>query len=177
MVGRDGPGTRAKILAAIERDPGIHVSDLSDELDLAWTTVSHHIRVLQKSGEIEVAKEQRERRLFAKDLSPSQRAWLAALRDDDTAKVLKALLDAPNQGVADLGDELGVSHKVIRRHVSKLRTTGLAEKKGLLKPVFKPAEIAPQALEDRLSLSSAELIGATAEAALESAMARNPPKP
>lgn len=95
-------------------------TELSDELDLAWTTVSHHLRVLQNDGEIQVAKEQRERRLFAKHLTPSQRAWLAALRDTDTAKVLKALLDAPNQGVADLGSELGVSHKVIRRHVSTL---------------------------------------------------------
>src|SRR5688572_20732036 len=123
------------MLEAILQDPGIHLADLGKQLGLSWSTVSYHARHLAKEGRIQVVKSHRERRLYGPKVPALHKPWLAALRDEDTTRVLSALLEAP-ASVPQLGAALGLSHKVIRRHLAHLEESGLVHRREDLRTVF-----------------------------------------
>lgn len=132
---RDGEKTRERMLEAILQDPGIHLAELGKRLGLSWSTVSYHARQLAKQGRIQVEKGFRERRLYGPQVPALHKPWLAALRDEDTTRVLHALLEAP-ASVRQLGASLGLSHKVIRRHLATLEQSGLVHRRGDTRTLF-----------------------------------------
>lgn len=60
---KDGRAMRKRLLATIEDDPGVHVSELAQTLGVAWHTVAYHLGVLAEEGRISVDKGGRERRV------------------------------------------------------------------------------------------------------------------
>lgn len=143
----NGEAARDRIVEAVRREPGIHPSALKDRVNLSWSTVRYHLRILSVAKKIHLVKEDREVRAFPLETPPAHRRWLAALRDDDATRVLGRLLQHPSQSVPQLGDALGLSHKVIRRSLTNLEDSGLVVRRGDLRPVFDPnAKALPELL-------------------------------
>jgi DNA-binding transcriptional ArsR family regulator len=136
-VFRDGEGTRTRILEAVAGSPGINVRQLCQRLDLAWSTVAYHLGVLRHRQALHVTKAGRDLHLFCGDVPQGVRAALRVLRDDDAERVLEAVLETPNQGVYWLSTTLGLSHKVVRKHLGRLRDAGLVEKMGEYRPRYR----------------------------------------
>ena len=136
-VFRDGEATRVRIQAAVAASPGINVRQLCQRLELAWSTVAYHLGVLRHRQAIHVVKDGRDLQLFAGDVPQGVRSALRVLRDDDAERVLAEVLANPNQGVYGLSASLGMSHKVVRKHLTRLRDAGLVEKLGEYRPRYR----------------------------------------
>lgn len=150
VVFRDGEATRARIQAAVAASPGINVRQLCQGLDLAWSTVAYHLGVLRHRQAIQASKDGRDLHLFSGDVPQGVRAALRVLRDDDTERVLSAILETPNQGVYGLSTRLGLSHKVVRKHIGRLRDAGLVEKMGEYRPRYRSTRDALRFLDGEL---------------------------
>lgn len=136
---RDGDGTRARIMQAIRAHPGIHTSDLSDHLKLAWSTVDYHLQVLKRDEVISIVKALRECHAFPADVEPSQHMWFATLRDQGNHRIFQRLLELPGQGVPMLSEWAGLSHKIIRRQLTDLLDVGLINRTGgISRPTYEP---------------------------------------
>lgn len=133
---RNGEATRDRIVGLVNAEPGIHTSDISTRLGLAWSTVAYHLRVLVHERRLSIVKELRERRAFPTDTPDFCRSWLGALRDDDASKVLDALLERSGQTVPELSARLGFTHKIVRRCLTNLEDVELVNRRGNLRPVF-----------------------------------------
>jgi DNA-binding transcriptional ArsR family regulator len=157
-VFRDGEATRVRIQAEVATSPGINVRQLCQRLDLAWSTVAYHLGVLRHRQAIHVSKDGRDLHLFSGDVPQGVRAALRVLRDDDAERVLTAILQTPNQGVYWLSAHLGLSHKVIRKHLGRLRDAGLVEKLGEYRPRYRSTEEANRFLEAGLERPHEEML-------------------
>lgn len=135
---KDGDATRARIMAAIRNTPGIHMAQLSERTGLAWSTVDYHLRVLRRSGVVRFQKRDRECHVFPEGFPVEREPWFAALRDDDTSRVLRYLLESPGLSVPRLSEDLGKTRKVMRRHLATLVDSGLVSRRGGVRPVFEP---------------------------------------
>lgn len=155
---KDGRATRARIRALVAAEPGIHVSELAQRLGISWHTVGYHLGVLARGGLLILEKRGRERRVFLVGIPPRHRQWLAALRTEEAAEVLRILLRAPRLSVPVLSRRMGFSEKIVRRQMERLSDAGLVERRGELRPVYEPSPLAagpPEArwLERQLGLA------------------------
>lgn len=140
---RDGKESRDRVLAIVQAEPGIHISELGRRLGLPWGTTRYHLAILQRRGAVEVEKGGRERRAFPSGIPPMQRAWLAALRGPNAVDVLRLLLDDPRQSVPRLSRRLGSSEKVVRRQIANLAQAGLLHRYGQVRALY---ELEPDAV-------------------------------
>jgi predicted transcriptional regulator len=149
-AGRDGAASRERILAAVQADPGIHVSLLAERVGLSWHTTMYHLRVLDRRRLVQVDKSDRERRAFPRGVPPVHRAWLAALRGDEAAEVLRLLMEDPRQTIPALSRRMGHSEKVVRRQVANLAEAGLVQRRGQMRPVYELSRAAEPELAEWL---------------------------
>jgi len=147
---RDGAGSRARILAAIQADPGIHVAQLAERTGLSWHTTLYHLRLLERRRQVQVQKTDRERRAFPAGLPPAHRAWLAALRTGEAADLLRLLQQDPRQSIPRLSRRMGFSEKVVRRQMANLSQAGLVHRRGQLRPVYEVSRAAEPELAEWL---------------------------
>lgn len=133
---RNGEATRDRIVELVRGEPGIHTLEISKRLDLAWSTVAYHLRVLTKERRLSIVKELRERRAFPMETPDFCRGWLSTLRDEDASKVLGALLERPGQSVPELSQHLGFTHKIVRRCLTNLEDAEIVDRRGSMRPVF-----------------------------------------
>lgn len=159
--GKDGKATRARIRALVQDEPGIHVSEIADRLGISWHTVGYHLGILARSRVVQLEKGGRERRVFPMGIPPRHRQWLAALRTEQAAEVLRILLRDPRLSVPVLSRRMGFSEKIVRRQVERLAEAGLVERRGELRPVYQPSQQAAAShearwLERRLGLLDAD---------------------
>ncbi|HEX2065569.1 MAG TPA: ArsR family transcriptional regulator [Candidatus Thermoplasmatota archaeon] len=156
-VFRDGEETRRRIQVAVSSSPGINVRQLCQRLGLAWSTVAYHLSILRHRQALHMGKQGRDLVLFSADVPPTVRMMLRVLRDDDAERVLGAILAMPNQGVYRLSAELGLSHKVVRKHVGRLCDAGLVEKLGEYRPRYRTTQEADRIVEAGLEGSQDDL--------------------
>lgn len=145
--GKDGQAMRARIRQAIDAEPGIHVSELADRLGISWHTAAYHLGVLDKAHLVQLEKGERERRAYPVGIPPRHRQWLAALRTEQAAEVLRVLLEDPRLSVPGISRRMGYSEKIVRRQVARLAEAGLVQRHGSLRPVYEPSPQAATAVE------------------------------
>jgi predicted transcriptional regulator len=135
QIAVDGP-TRERLFALIEREPGLHKTALCAATGLAWGTVDYHLRLLSRAGRVTMARVGRETRCFPGQLAPQHESLLATLTSGPSARIALALRHMPGQGVGALSERLGLSSKVVRRHLLLLVDRGLLERAGFHRPRY-----------------------------------------
>ncbi len=128
MKPRDGAATRNLICEQVRERPGIHKSELCRALDLAWGTVTYHLRLLEKRGQLRCIARGRQVNIFPAGVPELHMRWLSALRED--IGILPALADGLEAKVGDLSSELGLPRRIIRRHLANLEEDGFISKEG-----------------------------------------------
>lgn len=146
---RDGRAMRARIRAEVQGDPGIHVAQLAERLGVSWHTACYHLGVLAKARHIQLEKQGRERRVFPAGMPARHRQWLAALRTEQAADVLRMLVRDPRLSVPTLSRRMGFSEKIVRRQIERLADAGLVSRRGELRPVYEPTLEAAGPIEAR----------------------------
>ncbi|HJQ93673.1 MAG TPA: winged helix-turn-helix transcriptional regulator [Candidatus Thermoplasmatota archaeon] len=130
------PGTRERIVAIIERDPGINKSGLCERSGLAWGTIHYHLKILQREGRIQVLATAWEALHFVAGLPPVEMAWITALREAQRQELAERIGQAGGLRASELARRLGWSRKVIGRHLTALGRAGVVEKRGERQAVY-----------------------------------------
>jgi DNA-binding transcriptional ArsR family regulator len=120
----------------VERDPGIHVTEIAERTGLSWHTTAYHLAILRRASKVTIQRTGRDQCVFAKGIPVRQRRWFVATRSGQAREILRILLDERLQSVAALSRRTGVSAKVVRRRVQHLEEAGLVVRSGTWRPVY-----------------------------------------
>lgn len=133
---RNGEASRQRILDVVMRNPGATKSEICRELNLGWGTVSHHLVVLRRQELLTSYAVGKEVRVFAAAIGDRHARYLAVLGDGAAAGIVDELRDNPGSRLVDLSQALGVSRKVIRRHLTILGGEGILVRSGEGRPRY-----------------------------------------
>lgn len=118
--------TRARIAAAIDRDPGVHFRELVRTLDLAPGQVQYHLPKL----EAVVADDRYGRtHYFPADYDEWERGALALLRRETAADVVSVLMAEGPLGASETAERAGIARSTLSWHLDRLVETDLVEKR------------------------------------------------
>lgn len=134
---RDGEATRQRIVDLVASHPGIHKAEIRDRLGLAWSTVDHHLRVLDSSGRIALARQPREVRVYPAGLPADERPWWSSLQHGVKRRILLAAVQRPDVGIAALNQELGLPAKTVSNALHDLVDAGCMRRDGVHRPRFR----------------------------------------
>lgn len=129
MVGDLPPGERSRerLLGIIRQHRGVHKSELCRLAGYGWGNVGHHVDVLKDDGLVETETRGRLLWIFDAQVSGRDRDMIVAIRPSPARRIMQALGLQPKATIRSLSDELAVSKKVIRHHLSVLRRVDVVE--------------------------------------------------
>lgn len=122
---------RATVLEYVEHNPGLHFSQLRDDLDLGTGETQYHLRKLESAGAVVSHPDGDYRRLFpAGVFTMAERQILSALRRGTHGGVLIGATSAPGIAAGDLADALGISTPAVSRAAGDLADADLLVRDG-----------------------------------------------
>ncbi|HEX2022669.1 MAG TPA: helix-turn-helix transcriptional regulator [Candidatus Thermoplasmatota archaeon] len=124
----DSP-TRREFVALVEAQPGLTMTMLRDSLNLGWGSLVHHLRILTRSGLLEVKNDGRRRLVFPRGYVRSKRAdaYSGMLHGEAALRVAQAIADHPGVGVESVSMLADVSLRVAYYHTKRLIDAGFVE--------------------------------------------------
>ncbi|HEV8359761.1 MAG TPA: MarR family transcriptional regulator [Candidatus Thermoplasmatota archaeon] len=122
--------TRARMVARLREQPGLHLRALARELDMTPQNASYHLRQLLAEERVREARVGARRCFFAAGHGRAARAAMAdqlAAQGAQRERVLLAVLAAPGIHQAAIARELRVEPTSVRHAVRGLLAAGLVE--------------------------------------------------
>lgn len=116
---------RADLYANIADSPGIYVSELSEDAAVHRSTVRYHVRILGEEGLISQERVRGKHRLYPTE--STHRRLIAALAEESSATVLRAVKRLEPVGVSALADDLDRAPSTVSYHLGRLAEDGLVE--------------------------------------------------
>ena len=118
--------TRRRIVDSVAARPGQTLQALRDNLGVAWGTMVHHVRILERHGQI-VSVRQGPRRLLYVASTPEGRARgdLALLRTPMAHGIARSVQASPGIRQVEVARLLGVRAPAASKHLSRLASAGL----------------------------------------------------
>lgn len=142
---------RARVFALVAQKPAVTPAEVRDALGIHYTSVVHHLRMLEEAGHIRTERAQGRIRCFENGgrYDPVERATLAALRHPTVERLLRVL--AWNAGIqqAHAARKAGIRRTLAKHHVDRLNAVGVVERERLGPRVR--LRLAPAALDTVLS--------------------------
>lgn len=126
------PGDRARehILRIVSEQPGVHKSALCRSVGLGWGTVSYHLRLLERTRQLQTFNDRRETFVFPAAIPEDRLRSLAAVRKGSGEAIASVLQQKPGSRQHEICQALGLPRKLIRRHLAVLRNEGLVTSQG-----------------------------------------------
>jgi predicted transcriptional regulator len=135
-----GDRTRESIMAVLRERRGVHKSELCRLVDKGWGGMGGHIRRLSKAEAIEVEEHAGFTWIFIAGLTPAEKEFIVATRPTTARRILEAIGLKERATIRTLSDELAVSKKVIRAHLSILERVNAIKKVDGHPPAFAPLQ-------------------------------------
>ena len=139
--------TRLNIYNFILKSPGLHLRELSRQLDMPLTTVKYHLQVLQKHEYIVEKKEGRYHRYYAsQEMGTQEKKFINILREDIPRTIILYLLIHHWSSQIDISASLQKHPTTIEHHLRKLMSLGIIQQ---VKPINKEVsqETIPKTIE------------------------------
>lgn len=130
---------RARILQAVQANPGIHFGELRRLFELGNGTLAHHLRMLSRNGLVRTRHDGFRLRHYPAGGPIDAAGWLSEAQ----RRITLAVEARPGLRMRDLSASLSLSRQVVNYHVQRLVRAGhlRAERDGL-RPRFFPAKAA-----------------------------------
>lgn len=119
--------TRERLLAHVHEHPGVHVSALGRQLDLAPGQVQYHLRRLRKRDAVVADERYGRTHYFPPGYDDRERRTLALARRETARGILFALLEREEATAGTLTDELGIARSTLSYHADRLVEADLVE--------------------------------------------------
>ncbi len=133
-----GQASRDQLLAIIRERRGVHKSELMRLAGKGWGNVGHHLLRLEDQGLVAIETRGRLTWVFDKSVEPRERDLVVAMRPGPAQRILQVLGLKERASVRALSEELAVSKKVIRLHLSNLHRADAVQQMPGNPPVFAP---------------------------------------
>lgn len=144
---------RARILDAVEDDPGGTVTDYADVADVDRTTARYHLRMLERFDYVMSDRLRGRTRYFENHgrWDAFARRAIAHLRNRSTRQLVAAVLEDPGRPCPDLADRAGLSESAVYRKVDRLAEIGIVRVEGRPKRV-RPASSTRDRVDDLVTV-------------------------
>jgi len=117
---------RQKIFNFIEKNPGLHLREISRRLNIPFTTLLYHINYLKKLGTISEKKEKGYKRLYAKEeIGSEDKEILAILRQKIPCRIILYLLFKFSFSRKELCEELNEKPAILSYYIKKMLDMGI----------------------------------------------------
>ncbi len=116
---------RAMIGAKVDEDPGITPAELSEDLEIPYTTVDYHVRRLEQEHLIASHLDGRRKHLYSSKVAPVDRARLAMLRNANTVRLLDEIRHRPGLHQRALAAAIEIRPTSLAWHLARLEGSGL----------------------------------------------------
>lgn len=117
--------TRRAIYERVVSTPGIHLAGVADSIGVPASTVTHHSRVLDEEGVLDINRMRGRTRLFPVSLTAESPALDAALAEPSTATVLLAVRRLEPVSVRTLAADLDRAPSTVSHHLGRLAADDL----------------------------------------------------
>ena len=131
-----GAPVRARILALVQADPGIHKSDLCRMAGLSWGSVSHHLNAMVRQGMVRLHTVGKKTLVFPPEIDEGEWSALCAMRDARAVAVVDALRSHRRARLGELQASVGIDAKTLRRLLQRLESAAIVQKHGYARPQF-----------------------------------------
>lgn len=131
-----GHPTRWRLLATIAAKPGCTKSDLCRSTGLSWGSIYHHITQFRAEGKIRLVQTDRRVFLYLADVPVDQLSTLRLQHDALKGTLLAHVRQEPGIGINALSAAVGLSRKIVRRHLNELVSGGLLDRTPDYRPRF-----------------------------------------
>lgn len=139
-----GAASRGKLLAIVRERRGLYKSELMRVADKGWGNVGHHLQVLIDQGHVETEWHGKFLWIFDRNVPRRERDVLVATRHTWARRILEQLGLRDRVTVRTLSEELAVSKKVIRVHLSSLQQAEVVKQLEGHPPAFASAAVPPK---------------------------------
>jgi len=120
--------TRSRVRDCVGREPGIHFSEISRELDIATGQTQYHLRKLLRAGKLEEESIAGRTHYYPPTYSAWERSAIALLRRETTRELVLFLLRNGAVPPAELADQLDLARSTVEWHLSRLVEHDIARK-------------------------------------------------
>lgn len=154
---------RAEIYELIKQRPGIHLSEISRQLDMAWGSTLHHLRKLREERIVQTKKIAHHKCYFlnGSGYSDAQMRVMSLLKNDTLADVAAAIEAHPDSSLKDLSEKIGISAPLAAHHVKTLEKAGVIQKERAGKAVkIRATDLVPRGFVQSLHPHACAVEGA-----------------
>lgn len=120
---------RARILALLADNPGIHVGRLAALAGLSWNGTAHHLRHLGLEGLIGTLRVSN-RRLYFLSSDESEAQAASVLTSAAARAIAQCVSAAPGGDVRAIASATGLSRRVVYHHAKRMRAMGALSAEG-----------------------------------------------
>lgn len=121
---------RQRLVALVEDEPGVSLSELADELGLGWGATVYHLERLEDAGHLASRRAGKRRCFYRPGTRDAEQVdALGLLRDERARTVAEHILENPGTSQSDVADGIEASSATVHRRVEKLREADLVEAK------------------------------------------------
>jgi predicted transcriptional regulator len=132
---------RRRLLELIERQPGIHASELCRTAGEPWGTVQYHLSLLHRGDMVTTVEAGRERHFFPSQMDPTRARLVAIMQQGRRQEIALYIRDHPGARQVDICEAVDVSRKTFRSSIEPLVSEGLVhERRGLQNNRYFPQE-------------------------------------
>ncbi|MCI4348826.1 MAG: winged helix-turn-helix transcriptional regulator [Thermoplasmata archaeon] len=117
--------TRRRIYEAIARSPGSGGREVQRSAGTAWGETVYHLERLTDAGLVHRERGEHQDHYYVRKVPLGDRRLLALVRSRSARRILVALLQEPEQTVADLVERTGLSTGRISVHLRRFLETGI----------------------------------------------------
>lgn len=118
--------TRQDIYETVAARPGTYISEVASVTETPVSTVRYHVRILLSEGLIETDRIRGKNRLFPRDSGSTE--VQAALNDESTAPILRAIRQEEPVAVSNLADAVDLATSTVSYHLGRLEEAELIER-------------------------------------------------
>lgn len=119
---------RAEIVEIVDALPGIYLAQLVTRTDRPTSTVRYHTRILEREGEIQRANIWGNLRLYPTHIDSDDFAYLAAIRDPATERVIATVREHEPVKTGRLATLIDRAPSTVSHHLSRLEDAGVIER-------------------------------------------------
>lgn len=130
--------TRKRIYDTVRKFPGLHLREISRQLDLSVPLVDYHLNFLEKYGIVNAIADEQYRRFYPRDpiganvktdiLSPEEKRIVALLRQRIPLQIVLFVLKNGSAQHKEMLPLMNVSPSTLSHHLNKLTRRGILNK-------------------------------------------------
>ena len=121
--------TRRKIYDCVAKNPGLHVSKISEILQMSVPLVDYHMHQLENDKLIAIVKGGGYKRCYIADnkIGINEKKIISLLREKTPLKIVLFLLKHPNAKHNDICNHLNIASSLLPYHMKKLIDQGIID--------------------------------------------------